>query len=285
MAELLENIEACKTTRGLAAQAVAEVLHSGEISETQFCGQVAEKLYKHPNWDQGWYSPPPKGVAALFGPENNVGRLAYDNLRKPEFWPQNNIFAGQSLGYVYASPVNKASGIIGDFGLTIYRGTDQKIIDHLKRCLLITEKTAEYAQVGMEFGEVYNYCLKLMAEHGLNNQRMLAISSSVKNNIGHTVPWSHELPTEEELKIITGQDFEKLKALISSKRINLNSEELFKIPSTIAFTVEPRMENNNSPMTSFHIIVAFMDGKKEIFGNFNPVFKSLNMETFITGNY
>ncbi len=282
MFELTEQIKICKKTRELASQTVAAVLSENNLSETGFCAKLAQRLYQKPNWDQGWYSPPPKGLAALFG----VGRVAYDSLRKEEFWPKNRfIFSGGSLGYVYASPVNRLSGIIGDFGLTIYKGADQKIINHIKVCLDITEKTAEYARAGMELREVYNYCQKLMAEKGLNNKRMLAYNDKTKTNIGHTVPWSHKRPLDEEFKIIEDSNFEKLKDLISSKRITLNARETFKIPPTIAFTIEPRMENDESPLVSFHMIVAFKDGKKEILANFKPVFQALNMDKLIVSKY
>lgn len=285
MSNLLANIKICKATRSFTAQAMSKILQMDKLSEIEFCQQTAEQLYKSPNWARGWYDPPPKGIAALFGPEDNISRVAYDSLRKEEFWPKNNIFTNNSLGYIYASPVNKLSGIIGDFGMTIYKGNNQKIINHLKTCLEITEKTAEYAEVGMEFKDVYNYCQNLMSKKGLNNNRMLAINDKTKTNIGHSIPFSHELPTEQELNIINGEDFDKLKNLISSKRITLNAAEQFKIPETIAFTVEPRIENNDTPLVSFHLVVAFKEGKKEIFANFNPVFEAVNMHNFIVSKY
>lgn len=286
MSKLLANIETCKTTRALAAQAFADVLSEQKLTEKQFCEKVSKKLYTPPNWQEGWYSPPPKGVAALFGPESEPSRVAYDSLRKEEFWPRDDFaFSTDSLGYVYASPVNKAAGIIGDFGLTIYRGKNPKIIAHLNACLEIVQKTAEYAQVGMELREVHNHCQNLMAGKDFNSKRMLALNDKTKNNIGHTIPWTHEVATKEESEIIKGEDLEKLKNLISSKRLYLNQRETFKIPPTIAFTAEPRMENNNNPLASFHVIIAFREGKKEIFGNFNPVFQALKMDGFIASKY
>lgn len=282
MPELTNGIEMCKKTRALAAEAIASTLVENDLSEKKFCEKLDAKLHQKPNWDQGWYSPPPKGLAALFG----LKRVSYDSLRKEEFWPDNKfIFSKGTLGYVYASPVNKETGMIGDFGLTLYNGQDSKIISHIKLCLELTEKTAEYAQVGMELKDVYNYCQKLMAEHGLNNQRMIAVNDSGKNNIGHTIPWSHEQSTETELETIKGHNFEKLKNLISSKRINLTDQQAYKISPTIAFTIEPRMENAESPLVSFHMIVAFKNGEKEILANFQPVFRVLGLDKLISSKY
>jgi hypothetical protein len=120
-----------------------------------------------------------------------------------------------------------------------------------------------------------------MAEQGLNNNRTITYTDKVKTNIGHTVPWSYEDPTPEELSIINGTDFDKLKNLISSKRINLNEKEDFKIPPTIAFTTEFRAESNKDPHlpnASFHLIVSFVDGKKEVLGGFNTVFQATRMD-------
>lgn len=65
-------------------------------------------------------------------------------------------------------------------------------------------------------------CQKLMEERGLNNQRTITYTDKARSNIGHTIPWSYEKPTNEETAIIEGDDFDKLKNLISSKRVNLN---------------------------------------------------------------
>jgi hypothetical protein len=279
-----ERIKICKETRILAAQAMAEVLAENKIiSEANFCSKVAKKLSAGQNlWPEGWYSPPPLGVSALFNDAEHPQRLLYDNLRKQEFWPKdNNIFAENSLGSIYASPVHKQTGIIGDFGLTIYTGKDERIQKHIKSCLEAVEETAEYAQIGMEFRELHQFCQKLMAEQGLNNNRTITYTDKVKTNIGHTVPWSYEDPTPEELSIINGTDFDKLKNLISSKRINLNEKEDFKIPPTIAFTTEFRAESNKDPHlpnASFHLIVSFVDGKKEVLGGFNTVFQATRMD-------
>jgi len=279
-----ERIKICKQTRIKAAQAMADVLKMDKpISEVDFCNQLNEKLSSNPEiWDQGWYSPPPKGLSALFAPEVDPKRVAYDNLRKEEFWPRKeNIFTDNSIGYIYASPINKLSGIIGDFGMTIYKGSNAKIIEHIKSCLDLTEKTAEYAQVGMEFREIYDYCQKLMKEKGLNNERMITYTDKVGTNIGHTVPWSYKDPNLEEKQTLEGNSFEKVRELISTQRVHLNSKERFKIPPTIAFTIEPRAENSflpGLPMSSFHTILTFSEGKKEILGNFNPIFQAVKMD-------
>ena len=290
MQTLAQNILACKTAREKAAQTAAEVLKSSmNISESELCKKWSENLYKGGIHASGWYSPPPRGLAALFEHESLPQRVAYDNLRKQEFWPLGSkVFGQNSIGYIYASPVAKLSGIIGDFGMTVYSGSNKNILSHIKSILETVEQAAEYAQVGMEFREIYNFCQKLMAEKGLNNKRTMAYTETAGTNIGHTVPWTYELPTTDELAVINGANFETLKNLISKKRVHLNGQETFKIPSTVAFTLEPRAESNvnpSLPMASLHLIITFVDGKKEILANFNPIFQVLEMDKFIQSRF
>ncbi len=286
-----QRIQICKNVREMNAQNMAEILGGQKIiSEIEFCKELLEKFQANNKiWPQGWYSPPPLGISALFAPGNTPQRLIYDNLRKEEFWPkENNFFKEDSLGSIYASPVDKETATIGDFGMTIYSGQDRKIQEHIKSCLEVVEKTAEFSQIGMEFREVHGFCQNLMREKGLNNNRTVTYTDKTKTNIGHTIPWSYEDPNAEELDIINSMDFEKTKNLISAKRINFNEKETFKILPNIGFTTEFRAENNEDPSLPnvfFHTIVTFIEGKKEILENFNPIFKTLGMDSFITSKY
>ncbi|MCL5666577.1 MAG: M24 family metallopeptidase [Patescibacteria group bacterium] len=290
MVDQINRINICKNLRQTAAQVFAGVLkHSQGLSETQFRDHVLKQLsVGNQIYGHGWYEPPPFGVSALFAPEQNPKRLLYDNLRKEEFWPQEQSkFGNNCVGLLYASPVDKRTGIIGDFGLTVYNGDSDKIKQYIKKCLEIVEQAVEYAQVGMEFREVNNFAQKLLKENSLNNNRTTPITGKFPKTIGHTIPWSYENFTAEEAAAVASQNFEKVKEIIRVKRINLDEGETFKIPPTIAFTTEIRAEDNKDPglpNVFFHLIVAFKDGKKEIFGGFNQVFEAVGMD-FIKSKY
>ena len=202
-------------------------------------------------------------------------------ISEKEFWPQSDkILTDAGVGIIYASPVDIKSGTIGDFGITIYRGSNKRIISHLSNCLNVLEIATEHAQIGMQFCELHDFAQKLFAENGLTNARTVTWTDKVGTNLGHTIPWSYEEPDDQEQKIITGQDFQKLSQLISEKRVNVNRLEHFKIPDNIAFTLEARLESLEDPLLPnvfYHLIITYKEGKKTVLSNFNKVFDAFSM--------
>src|SRR5262249_7803608 len=146
-------------------------------------------------------------IAALFGQPNNYQRLLFDTLRKEEFWPKDEYkFGENSVAIIYASPVHKASGIIGDFGTTIYKGKDKRILDHLNNCLNTLKKSTDQIETGMEFREIHDLTQKIIAQNNLTNARTITWTDTVGTNLGHTIPWTYENPTAEEEKIIASNN-------------------------------------------------------------------------------
>ena len=192
------------------------------------------------------------------------------------------------MGIVYLSPVDKKSGIIGDMGLTIYNGGNKKIHEHLKHCLKVIEKIAEYTEVGMEFREIHNFAQDIFKKEELNNDRTLGITDSSKTNIGHTIPWTYEAPNKLEQETISDGNMDLLKDIISKKRIHINQDEKFKVQYNIALTVEVRLEDNNNPSLPnvfYHLVVSFIDGQKTISTNFNEIFEIMKMNKYIISKY
>jgi hypothetical protein len=265
---------------------VAENLVAGE-SEAALHDKLHVALTNRPElFDSGWYAPPPDGIGVLFGRSDDMSRLDFDSLRKVEHWPNDqNALDAETVGLVYASPVER-SGMIGDFGLTFYRGQNAAIRQQLRLAYELTNRVCEFAQVGMEFRELFDFCQKTMADSGAKSGRMALINDPSDINFGHTVPWSYELPTPDEQRIIDGGSIDKLRDLISSKRLFLNSIESFRIPEVCAFTVEPRVttvdESGQLRLAYFHFIVAFRGrDKKTTVAGFEPIFDKLQM-SYIT---
>lgn len=121
---------------------------------------------------------------------------------------------------------------------------------------------------------------KLFDTSGLTNARTVTWTDKVGSNLGHTVPWSYEEPTEDEQEILRTGSLTAVSALISQKRIHLNRVESLKIPQTIAFTLEARLEckdDSNMPNVYYHLIITFQDGRKSILANFNEIFDIIGM--------
>lgn len=291
MSAFSEKIDFCCATREYSASVIEKVLKdNSELSEAQFCDKVLRNLAVSSNiWRTGWYDPPPGGATALFSEKSNYERLQFDTLRNPNYWPSNNRnFTKESVGIIYTSPVHRISGVIGDIGLTLYRGEDKLVQQHIARCLSLLEKVADYAEVGMQFRDIHEYAQNIFSKEGVNNRRTVTHTDPLGTNLGHTIPWSYEDPTPAELSMINGENFEKLKNLISKKRLYINKIETFVIPGDIAFTCEVRLEDSNNkklPNVFFHLIVVFKDGKKTIHTNFNFIFKLLGMEGYAISKY
>lgn len=182
---------------------------------------------------------------------------------------------------LYASPVDRVSGIIGDWGMTIYLGDDPAVCAHFRNCLEAMEEGLEHIKPRMQFREIHDTAQTIFKKRHLTNARTLTLTDRTGTNLGHTIPWTYEDPTNDELNIIWGNDFDALKNTISHKRINVNRQETFIISETIAFTFEARLEDSENlhlPNVFFHYIVMFREDHKIILANFNNVFEAVGID-------
>jgi len=244
------------------------------LSEFEIKEKIVSEIKNHPEiFPEGWYNPPPSGMAVLLGKD----RLQYGSLRDEAFWPQKNIsFEKETVGLIYFSPINRHTGMIGDIGFTIYRGVDEKIKQHLKNVYGVILEIAEHAKVGMEFAEICSFALSLY-KNKFKMTRWVPISSNpnVTINLGHSIPGSFEE------NFTFGNSYQEIKDSIRTKRIHVVETEHFKIPETCAFTIESRLEDFNNPdMPSayFHFIVCFNKGQKTILENYDRIFSTVGME-------
>ncbi len=184
---------------------------------------------------------------------------------------------------VYASVVHKKTGIIGDFGLTLYFGKNKKIQEHLKKSLEINYAIFDYIYEGIKFLEINDYTHKLLAANGLKSN-LSSPSDPTGTNIGHTIPFTYEKtkPREEKILHATNKEWSIISTLISKKRVFLNSIENFKVRKGCAFTIEPRPHmpyHPEIPRVWFHTVAFFKDnGKKELLTDFQNVFKAAGMD-------
>jgi len=299
-AELLAGVEhkleACKATRAWAAKSFHTVLSSLlstdlPISEVMVRDRWIDEMRNNPRiYPDGWYMPPPSGIGVLFGTEADYGRMNYDTLRrggedksvKDSNWPSKDIVLDRKTGiiYIYASPVDRATGMIADWGMTIYFGHNPDIIDHLKLCLRLNHQVLDHAQVGTTFASLTNYAYELFSKQGLSNN-VTSATDRTGVNIGHTVPGSYEDWTSEDIEIFKTGDWKKIIDMISHKRRFLNMTEDLQIRRGMAVTIEQRLtkpSKKSIPMSSFHTIgIINTDGSKELLTNFNEMFDLVGM--------
>jgi hypothetical protein len=221
----------------------------------------------------------------LFGTENKNSRQNYRSLRPKEIWPRDDIFleTPNQMAYLFASPVDKESGIIGDFGLSIYLGNKNEIKNHLRLCLQINNKIFNYIEIGMPFSMVYGYAMDLIAKYGLTNE-ITSTTDPTGKDIGHTIPTSYEKWNDDELQVFNKGEINwpEITDMISKKRIFVNPTEKTVYQKGMALTLEPRLtvkDNPEIPMASFHtIVIIHGDGTKELRTDFEEIFSVLGMD-------
>ncbi len=292
------KLEACRSARALAGQtfavALGELLKTEKpISEAGLRDEWQQRLIeKREIFPEGWYiSPPsklngsPHGIGTLFANEAKNKRVNYDSLRRPPNHPQENIYFDKKTGmmYVYASPVDRKTGMIGDWGGTFYIGNNPDIIERLKHCWEINRKIVDQIKVGMTFQDLTSIAFNLFEREGVYNE-VLRTDTSQPGNIGHTVPASYEDWSNQEIDILNKykqddpQTWEAIYTLISGKRKYIDPTESLAIKPNMAFTLEPRLTIRNRqaeiPMSSFHGIVTIDgQGNIELLTNFQDTFE------------
>lgn len=270
-------IKAIKETREIASEiANKSLLNIKHLSEVELREKILSEVLLHNNlFPKGWYDPPPSGVGILFD-ATPFKRLQFSSLRDEKCFPNKNCtFENESVGMVYFSPIDKVTNMIGDIGLTVYNGNNEKIKQHIKKCYDTTYAIADYAKVGMTFSELFSFAMDLFKNEFKLVEWMTTTSDPNKGiNLGHTIPGSFG----EGLEF--GNSFEQVRETITKNRIYINQVENFQIPQNCAFTVEARLADVNDPElpnTFFHFIVTFDNGQKEILENFENIFKTVNM--------
>ncbi len=260
-----------------------KAINMGKISELEFKNIWLENLEKNPEiFSKGWYDPPPDGVIVLFGDEKNVDRVSPKSIRPEQFWPKENVYLNKERGlaFLYASPVDRQTGIIGDFGLSIYFGNDPKIRDHYKKSYESVLEIFQAIEVGMKFKDIAKLGKRILASRGLSSM-LSSPSDPTGTNIGHSLVGIIPEWTEDELKMAE-TDWDSFKELIRTKRIFINEIEEFEVKPGMAFTLEPRPESlidSSLPMVYFHIVVLIQeDGKKELLNEFGEIFKLVGMD-------
>lgn len=284
-----DRLDGCRRTRLIASQSCFITLQKilrieKKVSEVQFRNRWLKEMYRYRDIiPEGWYDPPLFGIGILFAEKNHYERINYSSLRDKEYWPKADSFIKkEGLGYIFASPFTwiEDTPIIGDFGISYYLGSDKKIIDHFKKCFYILNSLINSISLGMTLGQIHKKSSELMLNEGLVNN-VCSTTDKYSTNIGHTIPFIDRNLNKEEQEFMTSEDPDKIHKVISQARIFINQSEDTKVTENCAFTVEPRFTSSSNsavPMCSFHTIVQFIDGKKEVLTNFDGIFNLLGME-------
>ncbi len=269
----IERIQAAAQTRVYAGECLARILDEADrLSEKECAEKIRAALAANPElYPEGWYRPPPGGIAVLAADDKNFDRLKFDSLRKETYWPRDDIrITPESIVLVYASPVHKAQAAIGDIARTHYRGTNPRYREHLRAAQDVLKEIADFAAPGKTFSDLCSYARVLFEKSRLTNDRALLTTrpeDAPVLNLGHTLPWTFDSDPAPG-HAAKDKDMLSLFDSISKARIFVNSNVSFEIPKTCAFTIEARLESLDDPSlpnNMWHMIVTFINGRKEVY--------------------
>ncbi|MCL2338999.1 MAG: hypothetical protein FWC51_03555 [Proteobacteria bacterium] len=188
----------------------------------------------------GWYNPPPRGAAVLFGPRNNPDRISFTSLRAEKFWPTHKNTADWKNGFIYAycSPVHKETGIIGDVSFCLYLGKDKRLRDHFINAHTATAALLAQLPTVSNSLDLFKLSQTVFADYNLANN-IASINDPLNNNIGHTFPSIGPIET----KTLT----QAQKDRISHARRFINGGEPFDFADGMQFTIEPQLTSVADP--------------------------------------
>lgn len=203
----------------------------------------------------GWYSPPPGGLAVLIGEPPAYDRLGLPSLRAQDAWPRSERrWSTESVVYAYASPVDRATGLIGDLAVVLYAGASERISEHLRECRRLAEAIAEQAEVGMAFADLYAWARTELQARGYAND-IASSTDPAGTNVGHTVPLTEVGRTPREA--FPDCSDAELRSALGRARLFLSPDETARIMPGTVLTIEPRISAAGLPTVGFHLMVAF----------------------------
>jgi hypothetical protein len=206
----------------------------------------------------GWYDPPPEGIAVLSGRDDASQPFRFSSLRQPECWPSHDRIIDWRHGviYAYCSPLDTARGLLADFGITLYFGSDPEIIAFYRAALRTTREIIEAIQPELDARTLFEQAAEIISAARMSNN-VTSITHSDPNDIGHSFPC-----------LGTGQlDGRHLDAsaisVIRNSRKYVCRADTWYLAEVAQFTVEPNLislDNPALPQFSPHYVVAIDQG-------------------------
>ncbi len=255
----VKTMEECYKQKGISEKLFSEIWLK---NMSGYEGIIAE----------GWYNPPPKGIAVLSGSVEYPSRISYDSLRNEKYWPSDNIINWESdLFYFYCSPLSQKDGLPGDFTITLYFGDDVQIKNHFKNTFRVTNEILNSMS-----GMLNSYELFCIANEILEKNKLLGcgISSTdpALTNFGHTLP-NIDLGNSSKITDVQIKTISQLRKFI-------NSTTNWFLECNQQFTFEPQLRANDNielPQVSYHYLINKVDDKFLICDDVNSIIKKFDL--------
>jgi hypothetical protein len=195
-------VEVIASTRRTAVGSLVDSLTTAGIpdillNEVEIRNLWRQSLQRCPEiLPEGWYMPPPHGMFVLVAnPADGFARNNLPSLRPEPAWPSlTRRMSRDNMLTVYAFPVDRSTGLIGDVEATLYWGKDCSLRRHIRDVWDVIQRIAGEVAVDMPLGDLYRIAKSLFAERGMKNT-VLGVNDPTGTNIGHSIPFSSQIPS------------------------------------------------------------------------------------------
>ena len=249
-----------RTVAANAFESCLDLTFDKEVTEAEFGREwLALMSCQSDIYASGWYVPPPDGLAVLTGTSDSASRTSFGSLRDPENWPSERKIDWSGYLYAYCSPVDRETGLMGDFAITLFLGESDRIREHFLNSYVATQRVLQAAEHHENSLDLFKTASKIFSEHGLRNE-VVSITDSTPLDLGHSFPRLPEALRPDTL------DSESAK-LLSKGRKFLNEVSDWRLDAVDQYTIEPQLRSTldeSLPQVAFHYAV-----QQEPFAIFN----------------
>lgn len=266
------------STRAENFQALRETLQEmrgrAGISEIAFRDAWLSKLRANPKlFADGWYAPPPHGMAVLFASSADPQRICYSSLRDKCSWAGTTEADWSGFMFAYSSCVGRDTGKLGDMDVTLYFGDDTRLKSHYRNCFAATNHLLDTVQPDDTSQKIFQRSEEVFAKAGLKNC-VVSFTDTSPLDIGHHFPVLPKGMLQQQPQQLTDEH----RQYISKARKFINGTSDWTIDEGMQFTIEPQLRSvhdSELPQISFHYLLEKIDGRLVVCRDINELIEPL----------
>jgi hypothetical protein len=229
------------------------------ISENEFRDEWQKRLkINNQIISDGWYNPPPYGMAVLAGAIDYPSRISFESLRIEKYWTSDRIIDWTSdLFYAYCSPVHIPSGLPGDIAITLYFGKNEQVLGHFRNSHKAVKEVLNLVQEKNTSQDIFLASQSIFNNYGLKNC-VVSYTDQVPLDLGHTFP-QILVDTHNNKNFLTNEE----KGKIRTSRQFINAKTSWHFSNELQFTIEPQlisMVDKNLPQVTYHYLIQSKNG-------------------------
>jgi hypothetical protein len=229
------------------------------VTERRFRDDWLGRLAERPEITaNGWYDPPPDGVAVLFATEDEPARTQFSSLRPKGLWPgPTELDPRRGILYAYCSPLSFPEALAGDFQVTLYFGGSSRVRDHFRLAIDATYTVITEIELGTRSRPLFDRSEEIFAQLGLRSN-VASITDAVPVDLGHSLPTLERPPSAPRVISPEEQD------AVRRGRLFISAASDWPLAAAGQVTIEPRLfsiADRRLPQVNVHYVVGIADGK------------------------